>query len=243
MKYELLLNDTKEITDENGNKVTLYRIRSTEKIGWRVQPNTKGGYIESYKNLEGDAWIEESSIVYGNAKVSGKAHICRNVKIYGNAIVKGSTYAYDCRIYDNAQVDNVHISGSDKIYGEPVRSGEVIICGNAQVSNADLWDGAKIDGNTVITEGKWSGWTAADVDKALKELNGEEYYYADHFSSNCLEDNIIEAFGCFCEEGKNDVYVGDSCAYINTSNSTEFYFVVEPILNDEGIQIGDRFIY
>lgn len=66
--------------------------------------------------------------------------------------------------------------------------------------------------------------TKYDVLENLKKMIGEELNY----------DDIICAFGDFEEEGKNEVYVGESennsydyIAYINTPNSTQFLFKVE----------------
>ena len=60
--------------------VVLHRIECTDIIpGKDVKVGEKGGFIETKKNLYGNAWV------YGDAMVSGNAEVCGNAEVYGNA--------------------------------------------------------------------------------------------------------------------------------------------------------------
>lgn len=79
-KYELLKDETIDFYGK-----TLYRIRATESFG-DVCEDEKGGFIEGYNNLDGDAWVS------GDAKVCGNAMVGGNAQVTGNAMVGGIAY-------------------------------------------------------------------------------------------------------------------------------------------------------
>lgn len=71
-KYELVKENTKVLADGT----ILYQIRALRKVSYHAV-GALGGYVESEDNLsqEGSCWVEEDSIVYGNAVVSGDADV------------------------------------------------------------------------------------------------------------------------------------------------------------------------
>ena len=99
---------------------TLHRIKALVDIPcFFVKAGDLGGWIESEKNLshEGNAWVADEAIVYGEAGVSGNAIVYGNAKVYGKA-----------QVYGNARVcDNAEVCGHAWVFG----SAE--ICGNASV--------------------------------------------------------------------------------------------------------------
>ena len=120
-KYELLEDDF--IVLDDGTK--LYRIRSLKAFG-NVKAGNLGGYVEKESNLshEGNCWVGDDAIVYGNARVYGDAIV------YGNARVFGKAYIYrNARVFGNAAVyGNARVCGDAKVFGN------AIVCGDAKVS-------------------------------------------------------------------------------------------------------------
>ena len=107
IKYELLKDESIDFYGK-----TLYRIRATESFG-DVYEDEKGGFIEGYNNLDGDAWVAGDAKVCGNAKVYGNAMVCGNALVCSNAVVKGSAavsgnahVACDAEIDGNAQISD-----------------------------------------------------------------------------------------------------------------------------------------
>ena len=68
----------------------LYRIKAIINFA-DVEAGDIGGFVENEVNLshEGEAWV------YGNAIVSGNAHVCDHANVYGNAHVSGNAHVYD----------------------------------------------------------------------------------------------------------------------------------------------------
>lgn len=135
-KYELT-SMTLEDRDAGGRMVTVHRIRSLRNFKitkWarhqavvaEVRIGDYGGWIEKEDNLShsGKAWVDETAIVFGNAKVSGDAWVggyslvFDHAKIKGNAKVRDSKICGHAEIRDNAVVDKAgKIKGSSIIYG------------------------------------------------------------------------------------------------------------------------------
>lgn len=88
MKYKL----TNKKIDYLGR--TLYQIEAVKKFG-NIAKGQKGGFIEKKSNLsqDGNAWVYNYAMVYGNAKVRD------NAKVYDCAMVRG-----DAVVCDNAIV-------------------------------------------------------------------------------------------------------------------------------------------
>ncbi len=130
-KYELLKDETLDFYGK-----TLYRIRATESFG-AVGESEKGGFVESYNNLTGDAWVTGEAKVLGNAVVSDNATVCDNAIVMDNAKVSGMAI----------------VRGNAQVYGNTAISGIAIVKGSADVrDNARVSGGAKLDCNAQISD-------------------------------------------------------------------------------------------
>ena len=100
-----------KLTDDKiqHNGRTLYRIRALKDIpNQHVKKGDLGGYVESLKNLDNNAWV------YGNARVFGDARVFDNARVSGNAWVYGNAW-----VFDNAWVsDNARVSGNAEVFGK-----------------------------------------------------------------------------------------------------------------------------
>lgn len=110
-----------ELTDDTIKLIgkTLYRIKALKSFA-DVEAGDLGGYIEKEANLshEGDAWIYNNALVFGNARIGGNAFICDNAYVFGDAWVDSN--AHVC--------SNAWISGCTHVYGK------AYICTNAKIS-------------------------------------------------------------------------------------------------------------
>jgi len=99
------LTDT---TCEHWSGVTLYQIQATRDLPRRgVREGDLGGFIQSEKNLSGNAWVS------GNARVSGNAWVSGNARVFGNAEVSGNA-----RVFGNARVSGTaRVSGNAEVFG------------------------------------------------------------------------------------------------------------------------------
>lgn len=81
-----ILTDIKK-TLENGK--TVYCIKAIKDFG-HVRKGQIGGWVESENNLshDGECWIKNDAVVYGNAYVSCNAIVQNNAIVYGNAYIK-----------------------------------------------------------------------------------------------------------------------------------------------------------
>lgn len=105
--------------------ITLKRIRAIIEIdAFGVAKGSLGGWIEKESNLShsGNAWVQGSARIHGNARIYDNALVQGNARIHGNA-----------HIYDNALV-----SGNARIYGNAHVFGNAHIRGNALVSEKIL---------------------------------------------------------------------------------------------------------
>lgn len=118
MKYRLTEN-----TKMLGN-FKLFQIQ-------RTSDGKLGGWVESEKNLsqEGNCWVFDDAIIYGNALVCGNAQVLDNAKVYGNAKISDNAL-----VYNTAQVcGDARVSGSAQVYGDAKVYGDAWVSGNARV--------------------------------------------------------------------------------------------------------------
>ena len=143
-KYELVECD----------KAGFFQIKSLRDFN-DVMIGELGGYIEKEENLShnGDAWV------YGDACVSGNAHVSGDALVYENAWVSG----------------DAHVSGDACVSGNAHVSGDALVSGNACVSG-----NAHVSGDALVYENAWvsgdahvSGDACVSVDARVygKELN------------------------------------------------------------------------
>lgn len=109
---------TRQSTGYDGH--TLHRIKALVDIPrYFIKAGEVGGWIENEKNLshDGNCWVADDAIVYGDAGVSGDAIVYGNAKIYGKAHVYGNA-----RVCDYAEV-----------YGHAWVFGNAEVCGHASI--------------------------------------------------------------------------------------------------------------
>lgn len=135
-KYSIVKEDKIEL---NGH--TLYRIKAERDIDENTKKGDLGGYIESEENLsQGD----DSSFVYGNAKVYGSSRLSVDAMATDNAQVK-NIVSDDACFWDDC------IVCSDSPF---FVFGEVDFCGNARVyfrhgEKFEFADGSSFCGDVV----------------------------------------------------------------------------------------------
>ena len=112
-----------------------------------VKKGQLGGLIEKEGNLsqKGDCWV------YDDARVSGNAYVCDNVKVYGKANVSG--FAGIC---GNAQVyEDAWVCMGAKIYGNVYVAGEACVADNAEIpGNVKLYSTKRSWVTTSIKDSK-----------------------------------------------------------------------------------------
>ena len=129
----------------------LHRIRATKDLPQHdVKSGDVGGWIESEKNLFGNAWVSGNARVFGNARVYGNALVFDNARVSGNALI----YDYgrvcdDAQVRDNAVVyDNAWISGNAIVSHYATVQEEAQVCDDAWISGkARIRGKAKICGD------------------------------------------------------------------------------------------------
>lgn len=125
-----MMNRHYELTDETSlTNFRFRRIRATRDLPrFDVKAGDLGGFVESYENLSGDAWVAGNAKVYGNARVFGEALISRNARVFENA----------------------------SVYGDARISGSAWVRGNAEVwGNAEVFGKAQVDGKTELEYDAW----------------------------------------------------------------------------------------
>ena len=156
-----------EFTDETINLGTLvlHRIRATRDIPeYDVEKGDFGGFVESYDNLNGNAWVFDDAKVYGSAKVfenarvsghatvydnahvfdhaivSERARVCGNALVEEHAVVYGYAYVFDdAKVYGDAEVfGNAKVGDRAQIFEYAQVLGDVTVCGNAQICGTAL---------------------------------------------------------------------------------------------------------
>ena len=140
-KYELLEGETVDFYGK-----TLHRIRATESFG-AVTEGEKGGFIEGYNNLDGDAWV------------AGDAKVCDNAKVYGNAVVRDNAL-----VIANAKVcGSAMVCGSASVCGDAIVDYRATVCGSASVGSIAMVCGSASVGGDAIVRGNATISNAADI--------------------------------------------------------------------------------
>ena len=155
---------------------TLYQIKLLKSL-YGFKEGDLGGWIESEKNLsqEGDCWVYDNAIVfgeacvfddalvYGNAQVYGKARVFDDAWVYGNALVSGGVHVYDsAKVFGSAQAYGyAHIFGSAQVSGHAAISYTSYVFGSAKVFGS-----ARISKGMIVGEGDpmIDGYQGYDMD-------------------------------------------------------------------------------
>ncbi len=104
-------------------------------------------------NVYGNALVSGDAHVYDNAKVFGDAHVSGNAWVYGNALVLGDAHVSgnaqvtgDAQIFGNAWLSgDALVSGDARVYGDALVSGDAEVSGNARV-----YGDARVSGNAQV---------------------------------------------------------------------------------------------
>ena len=101
-----------KLTDDKiqHNGRTLYRIRALKDIPIQhVKKGDLGGYVESLKNLDNNAWVSDNAWVFGDAKVYGNARVFGNAEVFGNARVSGNAWVHGDIKLERGRCGNIGI--------------------------------------------------------------------------------------------------------------------------------------
>lgn len=116
-RYALLEDDFIEI-----DGAMLYRVQALIDNPFHgVMAGDKGGYIQRLENLamNGNAWVADDALVYGQAHVSENALVSGSARIFGHAQINGSAVVTD----EAVVCGSAKINGFTLIDGQSVRDG------------------------------------------------------------------------------------------------------------------------
>ena len=244
--YSIDFNDKRIIINKEDNKVyrktVVYRIVAKNNfetiLGDKIKEGDKGGYIESYSNLENDinstCWIKDNATVYGNAIITDDALVSKNACVFGEAKVSNVSIV----------TDNAIVCGDTSLIGSAIITDNSIVQGNTTIK-----------GNVVISGVSYI-FSRKNVFTQSPELI-EIKYYGEHekyinFDSVVIGSNEERYIGSIEFEGENRapllIYNMFSCNNDNTeeiktictinNNPVDFN-----ILTDKQKEAVERYIY
>jgi len=117
---------------------------STKNGGNReIRKGDEGGFIGSEKNLshDGSCWVDDMSLVYGNATVTDNAYIFGHAQVYGDARIHGGA----------AVCGRAHVCGKAEVYGDALVADDATVYGDAHVHDATVQKGAKVYGDADVS--------------------------------------------------------------------------------------------
>lgn len=137
---------------------TLYRIEALKDLPQHnVKVGDLGGWIESEKNLSGNAWVGCNAKVYGNGKVYGNAKVCGvsvvfgNSQIYDNAVIDNSVVAGNARVFDRAHIiKDSAVFVNAKVYNNAYVINGSRVCDNAKVFGCAFINDGEVYGKSII---------------------------------------------------------------------------------------------
>lgn len=145
----------KDLSIEHEGK-KLYRIEATKNVkAYQVKKGDLGGFIESYDNLTGNAWVGDNAMVWGNAIVTDNACVRCNAKVCGDIFIFDNAYVGGAaRIKDSARIyGNARVIGNAEISGNAVVFGFALVLGHAKINkNAAVYNRARVDDSAVVTD-------------------------------------------------------------------------------------------
>ena len=125
----------------------VYRIYAAKEFttttGKCVERGSRGGWIESEKNLsqDGGCWIADEACAYGNALVRDNALVLDYASVFGNAIVRENAIVYD----------NAAVYGDSEVCGSALVFEYARVCGKAKLlSGANVRGIAEVDGEKTL---------------------------------------------------------------------------------------------
>lgn len=130
-------------TRKTHSGVLLHRIRALRDFGCAVAGDL-GGWIQQEANLsqEGNAWVADDAMVYGQALVCDDGIVANHAMVFGSALISGNAAIYD----------NVLVYGDAVVTGYANAFGEAVVCDNAYVmDSAILGDNALVCGDAIVS--------------------------------------------------------------------------------------------
>ena len=109
-----------------------------------IQFGTLGGFIESYDNLKGCAWVFDDAIICGDAIMGEFARIRDKVKVCGHIDIKGHAI-----VTDNAKVEGSCVIKDYALIGKEAKINvtNALFCGYCVVSGrARIEDEVRLSG-------------------------------------------------------------------------------------------------
>ncbi len=107
--------------NEHGEKIILHRVILKKDVllgdlenGVLLKSGTIGGYVESGKNLSqhGGCWLDDSCMIYGDAKITGEIQVVENSVISGSASLSGEGLIRKTTVSGEASIHNADVSSS-----------------------------------------------------------------------------------------------------------------------------------
>lgn len=231
-KYKLLTEEPREYSGR-----TLYRIEALCDFG-DVKTGDKGGWIESYDNLqqEGECWVYDESIVMDKSIIKDRAIV------KGTAIVMMNSYiSSDSGIIGNVRVVGCSITGKNVLYSasahgridiintEIRNNCSILTSGNGKgmvfISNAKLCNGVNIISDEFV---------CIDSTDEVVELNGNI-----HIRKSCSIHTLKDIYHIslngehkhitFYKSGEDKVlvYIGNMGVYDMDSLETEYELYIQ----------------
>ena len=172
-KYKLLKEQTIMV-----DGVKLYRIQALRDFGC-VKAGDIGGYVQGFDNLchQGDCWLYDNSMSYGEAEVYGDARVCENAiikdsaEVFGDAVILNdvviSGYAM---VYGDASVIDADVTDFAQVYGDASISTGTVVKDYAHVAGTAQANYSTIGGKTQIFEG--TIWNATIANRKRQEAVG-----------------------------------------------------------------------
>ena len=150
------MNKKYELSDERItiNNHVLHRIKALKDFS-NIKAGNTGGYVESMNNLsyEDTSWIYEDARVYGRAIIYQHAHVSGNAQVFDNAHIYGAA-----RVFGNARVyGDALVKGQARIYGDGWVGDTACVLENAWVyGNTKLFDTVILSKTVKLDSGIWN---------------------------------------------------------------------------------------
>lgn len=135
-KYKLLKDNIKILSDGR----FLYRIKALKEINTltgMVNAGDLGGYIEGEHNLsqEGDCWVNDRALVFGNAQVKDDAYVTGSASVFGDAIISNKGLVFNhAKVFGKALVsDEASVCQNAKVYGQAKVLNKSVVKENSEV--------------------------------------------------------------------------------------------------------------
>lgn len=169
-----------EFGDEiHRNHTNLRRIRAIRDIPRHgVKAGDTGGFISSYSNLTGNAWVAGDAWVTDEAVVTGDAYVGGKSEIGHRAVIRDRAVVTDC-VLDNAVVEGDARLDDVTHLGRSVFSGDADVKGSHHFLFTTAYGPGPVTvhrtrtGHLLTIRDVWSG-TAGDLDGAMRALGHHE---------------------------------------------------------------------